>query len=186
VNAYLVSGMAFVSHATVPPKEKQPTLYFPLKVGTTWVYQRGDEEITKRITQAEKKGDKHIVTVSKIGKEGLRTVSEIVEVSERGLRYSQSGEHVLDPPVWMLKTPFIVGDTWDCSLCYKGEGSLSGLATIGRQQKVEVPAGEFMAVPVVRSYESGGEPFEPTSWFCVGVGEVQDSFSKLKSFTLGK
>lgn len=100
----LVAGLAVsLTPATPAPKNvKQPVLYFPTKVGTKWVYDTGDSEVTLVITKVEENDGAMLVSVGKVGKDGKVVASEQVEVSKNGQRLaSQRGleETILKLPL---------------------------------------------------------------------------------------
>ncbi|HEV3438488.1 MAG TPA: hypothetical protein VG122_14085 [Gemmata sp.] len=180
----------------IPSAAKKTTLYFPVEVGTKWVYQWDNEQEIREITAVEDKKGAKIVTVSEIGKDNKLSPCEVISVTEQELvLLSQFGKE-LKPPVCLLKIPCKSGDNWKCdSNWFRGRDVTGANAKVCEIEELEVPSGKFTAICVEREYAlnstSGGYKWK--EWFAPGIGRVKmiEYFdgprgAVLKSFTPGK
>jgi hypothetical protein len=166
--------------------KKDPTLYYPITVGTKWVYEdsKGGEVTTLTISKVETIKGAKVVTVEREGNSW-----EKMSVSENGLvRVEGAGGAVeLDPPLIMLKAPFQVGTKWEIKTA-----GIEGTDTIGAiGEEVTVPAGTFKTVRVDSDYTLARERMQTVFWYAIGVGMVKwthnkDTSRMLKSFSPGK
>jgi hypothetical protein len=80
----------------------------------------------------------------------------------------------------------------ECAVKSKLKGTeLLLTITTGKPETVKVPAGTFEAVPVVTKGTIGGNLFEATYWYALGVGPVkyaqgEKTIQELESFTPAK
>jgi hypothetical protein len=184
----LVSTLfAAVAPAAPVPKHlmKDPVYYFPLRVGTKWVYTDPEGEETLVISGIEVVDGSRIVTVERQGN-GKAVVWEKMAVSARGLSRVEGLGGKLDPPLEMLRTPAVVGNKWE----FKTTG-VDGTDSIGAIEQLKVPAGTFEAVRVDAVYSLGGSEQKTTFWYARNVGLVKMDYNGgkervLKSFTPGK
>lgn len=150
-------GLSAVA-APVPKELKGGGVYFPTTVGAKWVYETpGGELETAVVSAVEKDGDDLIV--SRAGADGTRTAYTKMVVSADGLR--QERELTDGKLGWVLKTNLKSGESWTMP-----EG---GKRTVHGPERVEVPAGKFLALRV--EWEQFGGKL--TSWYAPGVGEVK-------------
>jgi hypothetical protein len=190
-----ILGFAIYFYITPPiPKVVQVSpQYFPTQVGTTWVYQDGDKERKIVVVKVERKGESYIIT-SAMEKEGKLIPCAEEKLSAEGLFVLtvRSGDdmHTFDPPQCIFKLPVEPGTQWT-------EERVAGIVPthkIGSPERVSVPAGTFMAVPIVTETKSApGIHYISrisTGWYVPGIGcikaESSDGTTVLKSFTLGK
>jgi hypothetical protein len=167
--------------APVPPGAEKPTLYFPTKVGTKWVYQTGEKVETHVVHRVQKKDGCFAVSVLRVDNDGKQVRLPDTTVSDRGLFWdefvSQGGKQIT-----LLKLPHRASDEWRVTL-HKYEVK----CTAARPEKVKVPAGEFESIPVEMEYAGG---HTNVSWFAPGIGRVQwragERLTVLKAFTPGK
>jgi hypothetical protein len=171
----LVALALLVGCSTAGPAREafRETPYYPLKVGTRWVYRVDDNKhLTLYVARHEKVGDEVCALVETvrdgevIGKEHIRsTASGVYSLGRDGKR--------LVPPLPLLKLPPTVGQTWSVNLKRGGKVS-KGTYRMG-EDTVQVPLGKFQAVTL------RGESFEEESglavaftyWFAPGYGPVK-------------
>ncbi|MBN9517068.1 hypothetical protein J0H58_00890 [bacterium] len=152
-----------VTAAPIPADAKAPPLYFPTVVGAKWVYERGlGASETVVVASVEKVGNDMVI--SRAGADGTTIVYAKVVVSPAGLRQDRDVTTGQLGEVWLLKTPFRSGESWVIPVEVGG-----GRRTVSGPDRVDVPAGQFLAAKVV--YERGGSQL--TSWYAPGVGEVK-------------
>lgn len=181
-----------VRSAPVPPGTAEPPLYFPVTVGTKWVYNEAingtsQEGYAEVITASEKKNNSYIVTVKSTSVNFVdsdeTTISQYI-ISPDGvfsLAWGLESEKTrvdYDPPSCLLKYPFKVGDKWRDEKDKK-----EPFRVVKKIETVKVPAGTFEAVRIdVGSNHS--------LWYAPGKGVVKmhrgDTVNEMKSFTLPK
>jgi hypothetical protein len=183
--------------APIPPDAKKPTFYFPVEIGTKWVYVWDDNrEDIREITKVEEKEGAKIVTVSKIEEGKKPTPMQVVSVTEKELILLREFGDELKPPAAWLEVPCKVGDKWNCGSTWH-EFKIGAEAVVRRMVEIEVPAGKFNTIEVRRTYALNGTcgGYYWTYWFAPGVGRVQMKdyfdgcgipYAVLKSFTPGK
>lgn len=174
---------AFLPAAPVP-RDAEKALYFPIHVGTKWVYdENGKKKFEETVTAVEKKNERYLVTVATIDHQAQEaTFASQYEVSSAGIFKVADGLEApetstkFDPPHCVLKLPHKVGEKWD-------EGEDDGPIVAGKMETVKVPAGTFEAIRLDR-----GKRY--TWWFAVSYGMVKyrtgDFTYEMKSFTLPK
>jgi hypothetical protein len=192
----MVSILAMTAGAApIPNDAKKATLYFPVVVGAKWVYQwDSEEEEIREVTAVEDQKGAKIVTVSRVGEDNKLSPCEVVSVTEQGLELLSEGGKELKPPVWLLKIPCKSGDSWKCDSNWFGWNDVLGAtARVRELEELEVPAGKFNTIHVVRQYALNGQGNKWLDWFAPGVGRVrmEDRLDNpfvavLKSFTPGK
>jgi hypothetical protein len=183
---------AIAALASAAPRPKEPVkapLYFPTAIGTEWVYQQGEWEVTKRVTAVERGTDMTVVTVDRVGSVGRPTRSDQMGVSEAGVFWIGSlGPDPLKPdrPACWLNLKHAPGGEW------MSAGSQHPYVA-RKPEWVEVPAGRFLAIPVEVTYTSGsGKLVKQVSWYAPEVGLVKEQVPSedkprvLKSFRPGK
>jgi hypothetical protein len=183
------------------PKPVIPTLpYFPLKVGTEWVYEVTGEQketLTETIMSVEEKDGMRTVKLSVVYEE----VVNGVKMTEKSIRMVKVGEHGLfavapwpEVPgiaVCLLKLPPKPDSKWKEQF---PEKALIRTCTMFEAERIKVPAGEYQAIRVETVYANDGKKEYRFSddWYAPGVGLVKQQrrdinrVQVLKSFTLGK
>jgi hypothetical protein len=165
--------------------------YFPLKVGTTWVYRSGDRTITVRVAAQETVGQ--TVCARLEAADGDNRKTEHLAAHADGIyRHQEDGKRI-EPPVCVLKLPPAAGQSWKWD---SAEGSLKLTGTFAAaEEEVTVPAGKHKAVKVGSTdLDLGGLKAPVTLWFVKGLGPVKQRLVlnnreivvELQSFTAGK
>lgn len=187
--------LSLVQAAPVPPAADRPPLYFPTRLGTTWVYESSDSpgESTASITDTKVEKGVTTVTVTWVGADGEPECRERVAVSGEGVSVVENDFlSPSDPPVRWVKSGAKAGERWTIDTMYKiGDSHIPIHATVTcvGVEKVKVPAGEFTAVRVRAKSSDWGPCGE--RWYAPGVGMVKwqlgpKSATLLKSFNSGK
>jgi hypothetical protein len=173
--------VAFAPGAPVPQDRKKPTLYHPTTKGAKWVFDYEGRDDVLVVTAAERRGECWIVTVcAEDGDEPLPRWT--VAVFEKGIyKLTDANGKLLCIPECVVRLPARVGDTWE-----KQKGSSK--ATVGAIEKVEVPAGTYIAIRVDWDLlNENNLPLRATWWYAPDVGPVKmkygETVSVLKSFT---
>ncbi|QDV46841.1 hypothetical protein Enr13x_67500 [Stieleria neptunia] len=185
-------------------------LYFPTVEGSRRVLQRtlGDRitTVTETITKVERVDGEHVVTLSRENSayghdSGKRFNEYMCAVSPSGLFLVRNIEGKSENRKPLLKLPAKAGVTW-INKSRDEEQDLDETAsfTIGKEELVSVPAGQYLAIPVVAEYtfQRQGRTLTTSKsklWYAAGVGVVKsvyyrdgtdDLVSELKEFVLGK
>jgi hypothetical protein len=169
---------------TAPPP-REVALYFPTKVGSKWVYQRGDTAVTEVVTAVEQKDGGKLVSVAR-EEAGKRVPVEKILVSGKGLARVGAGGNDLGYELHLLSLPITPGQKWKFGATE---------VTVVGFERIEVPAGTFTAVRVEKVVPLG-LPVTFTYWYAPEVGVVRRMtevgergkgvVEVLKSFTPGK
>jgi hypothetical protein len=183
--------LAAVPAAPVPKNSpRNSPLYFPTKVGATWIYDCGGTEYKRTVTQVRPEaGGAIVVTVENVPR-AEDEPAEVVEVSGAGLVRLVDGSCSLDP-VWpIFKHPPKIGETWTWQ-SVEGQFQLVFTHTTRKPERVCVPAGSFWAVPVEEAVVVWDSRQVTTCWYAPGVGLVREDYDGdtvmvLKTFTPGK
>jgi hypothetical protein len=164
--------------------------YIPTKVGTKWVkrFHRGHDvncEVTT--VEVEKDGSK-VVTIYErsVQKEAIFVVGqepkdEVFESSKK-VRVSGTGIQTVATKVnaepwkkngasFLLPRTLQAGDKWDHKI---PEEKYEVVSTVGKVERVKVPAGTFEAIPVYVEGTQGGKKLpKRTFWYAPGIGVVK-------------
>jgi hypothetical protein len=183
--------------APVPDGAKEPALYFPTRVGATATYQSPAGEFVHVVTHVETTAKGRVVTIAKGSTAAAVAPHAKVEVSGRGLfqvhsyggivggdgQPPDSGWVAYTTPLCLLKLPATPGQKWDALDGPQGRE----VSVAGREERVRVPAGEFMAMPVETV---PGKGRGQKTWYAPDVGPVKWTTPKgevvLKAFAPGK
>jgi hypothetical protein len=174
--------------APVPKELKKKQTYFPTAVGTKWVYEAedGSDNQTREVTAATEKDGVRTLTI--LWKANGTTQTWELKEDATGLYRSKMGANAIDPPHHLLKSKLTEGDEWEGEYTQSG-GTVKYRRTVGRPEKVTVPAGEYTAVPVTQ-VDPDDPDDEATVWYAEGVGMVKllqrgSRAMLLKSVTIG-
>lgn len=184
-------------------KEEKLDLY-PLAKGNKWEYTitvngkvidgNSIQEVTE-LTEPKKKGDKLTAKMTTTVTVGEKKQSSTIEltVDETGVYSTGDGTIRSDTPMLVIKLPAKSGTKWSEKLKVGGQevpyaGEMKG------SEKVQVPAGEYSAYPMVTTLGGKGDSSVYTSWHADGVGPVKIQTGvgeraitmELKKFTSGK
>jgi hypothetical protein len=155
---------------------KMPTSpWFPLAVGTTWVYKSGDSRFSLRVARHEKV-DNVLCARVELLVDGKPTSYEHIGVTADGLyRYDFEGQEAR-PPIRFLKLPPGRGDTWAVdSAIGKEKERLKGTFKTGEVDKFKVPAGTYPKVVTSsgQDLDANGMKLSVTYYFAEKVGVVK-------------
>ena len=182
----------------LPDDAGKAVLYYPTTEGAKRVTQTTlpsgrTIETTETVTKAEAKGGTHTVTVERVRGPGADDPSPttVLEVSAGGLFVLTSGDK--DGRRRLLKAGK-EGDTWAADLLGPGGQVGKATRTLGKAEKVTVPAGTYTALRVETEMRAGERVTKTTTWYAPGVGMVKHvtrsednpgTTTVLKSFTRG-
>lgn len=183
-----------------PPPRPSVTYYYPVTVGTKWVYQTRmfdtpDEDRTLVVTAVKGTGVEKVVTVERIGRNGKKSDWEKVRVSD-GQVYRLEDQGTEDRVLLVVEPDRFYANP---------ERAIAASSMSGRAQwmsgqwmsgswRLSLPAGDFTAIKVEVS--AGGTlgdlvvHYTEQSWYARDVGLVKRVVGpteiRLKSFTPGK
>jgi hypothetical protein len=180
----LACGLAVAAPVPRALKKKAPE-WMPLHAGSRWEYVSADNTSeatdTREITAA---GDKDGVPHATQRTINLTQEFRRDETGVAVVRTSNRGEA---KPRYVVRHNMKEGDSWENDM-----GGYTEVRTVGRAERVKLPAGEFEAVPVKFQYVQNGTPFQSgTVWYADGVGLVRidtdgSPSEVLKAYTPGK
>ena len=163
----LVALLAGLPLTAAPvPKNAEPPLYYPTRVGAQWLYVSGDWVVTDTVTAAKQKDRVWVVTVERLTKEGTVDFENEWEVSSEGLFQIAHNDKKHRNPECFLKLPAKPGEKWDVN----PEVEYRAVAT--EPKRVKVPAGEFDAIGV-KTYLGNRDKLPMTTWHAPGIGPVK-------------
>ena len=153
--------------------------YYPLKVGSTWVYTGpGNSKITNKVVAHEKVGDTMCAKVeTQLG--GVVQTFEHIGITDDGIyRYSYNGTQY-DKPLLLLKLPAKKGD--ESKIDTKiGTDTITGKLTT-TEEKLTVPAGKYDAMVAGGKLMAGDQTIELANYFVKDVG-----IAKIKMELMGQ
>jgi hypothetical protein len=192
--AIAVVGLVFVlAGFAVAQGKVTSSEYYPLEVGTTWIYKAKDKSYTVKVAKHEKVGDVMCARIEvSVGDKVTNT--EHISVEKDGVYRHSIGEKTFKPAVCILKLPVKKGDTWKVD-SKAGEEPVKFEYTAD-EEEIQVPAGKYKAIVTKTSeFESApGTKARITVWYAKGVGMVKTAMKdgtregtlELEKFTPGK
>ena len=166
--ALVLLALAATAAAQDRPGE---SVYFPMTVGTQWVYRSGEGRVYARVTRAGMLDGELVARVeSWIGDKML--AAEMVAVGADGLYRRSVSDQRSEPPLRFVPRDPKRGDRWEVDSKI-GPETIKGAFAV-TEEEVTVPAGKYKAV-VIKSegLEVGGKPLVITNWYARGVGPVK-------------
>lgn len=167
--------------STERPLSAQLASYYPVKIGRTMVYRRGDGEFTERLRTDAVQRDGELLrvyhTVQEVYREFATTKAYLVEIEKDCVYLPTTGEE-REP---LLRFPAQTGDSWSWQLRrrdYKRTvKSLGESVTVGREASARVYP-DCLVVEFASSIERDGVPVTLTSrsMYAPGVGLVKLEF----------
>jgi hypothetical protein len=170
----LVVGSVYLPASAAPKvaeKGKAP-VFFPTVVGERWVLavtSDPDNRVTNsdEVLAVAEKGGVTTVTVGRLKPDGTRMDEYTVEASAEGVCVVAHNGKRYEQPGWLIKNPTKPGSKWEVTT---SDGKVI-THKVGREEKVETPAGMFQAVRVETLDPTG--TVLVTEWFAPGRGRVQ-------------
>lgn len=175
VGTLLALQEARAADTPAPEAKVEDSLYYPLKVGTTWEYKlttKGKTQTaTVKVAKHEKVGNT-MCALLETSVDGNVSATEHVSASKDGVFRNTFGGQEITPPVCFLKLPVKKGESWKVD---SKIGAQSGKATfVSGEDEVTVPAGKYKAVTAkAEDFEAAGVKVPITYWFAPGVGIVK-------------
>lgn len=185
VAAVTATALAYsLSGEPAPGDAGDPVLFFATRVGDTWTFDRGGEEVVDRVTAVDRQPGVWLVTVAAGNDRGRA----------HRLAVSRDGVYRVDPDrhpseLWLLKLPARPGETWHNDHVHLTSERQGSSTTVGTEPVV-VPAGSFEAVRVDSESACGERVRRRTTWYAARVGPVKHAWADgtvavLKSFRPG-
>jgi hypothetical protein len=198
VGLCLFAFLAGTAHAqekkSFTPGDKQSpgdADYFPLKVGTKWVYKTNEGKVTIQVEKHELIGKfmcAHLVGTTADGKKH----SEYDRIGSDGVLRVQAGGQTLSQPLKILQLPVKAKDKWTVAPNVLGK-QLKGTFTTSIVDSLTVLSNKYTGVVMVKSddFTVDGQNVPHTYYFARGIGIVkqvvtfanQEIIVELESFT---
>jgi hypothetical protein len=189
----LLAGVAMSSVAAPVPKKAAAPNYFPCALGTKWEYAVEGKKgvtVTLEVTDVEEKDGVRTITIDQTGGAKLPDYPERYRIDKDGVFMLSANTKDLDPPRLDLKAKPKANDEWDSPHTWnRTEYTLT--VSVGDEEKVEVPAGTYTALPHAMAYGYNGVKTSWTAWFAPDVGRVKwvdynERVYLLTKYTAGK
>jgi hypothetical protein len=171
----IVFGAVAAIPAAPRLKERTDLSYFPTEVGTQWVYEAGNIEVTRFVRQAEKVDGATLITIGQVNTRKPPHIIQRLRVSNQGIFEVENYLGEVDPPRCLLRLPHRTGSRWG----YNRRKDTTALwfddeEATAHEEEVVVPAGRFRAIRVESQHRKGGKPEETHAiWYAPGVGPVK-------------
>ena len=184
------------------PSTKEPTYYYPVKVGAKWVFEKElwnkDEVLV--VTLVTKGDAGFLVTVEQENSKGERSPNHKMLVSAEGLWLTEEQGEPYSPPWQVLKVPHKAGDKWDvtteraAAIAASVKHSVILCRVAAEPELLKVPSGKFDALKVstTKTKVNGKAVDDSVSWYAAGIGLLKQEWKNgrtigtLKVFTPGK
>jgi hypothetical protein len=190
-------GCLVLLAATAVAAQTQPAAtsdYYPLKVGTKWVYKVGETTITVKVASADGSG---AVLDTMVNDKSVAT--EVIQVKADGIYRTKINKADITPGVKILELkdgkPAPNGTEWGVDSKVQDQPVKGKYKLTGDKEKVKVPSGEYEAVVVDGpAFEIAGTKTGVKYWFAPKLGIVKLTYNiagneailELKEFTEGK
>jgi hypothetical protein len=187
----LAVAFGFVLMTAFARGDDTPEPYTPTKVGTKWAvrFHRGGDVTNYEVTavEVEKDGAKLVtiyersvrkepfVIVGQEPKDEVLESFEKVRVSDTGIQ-TVATKHKNDAwkkseSSFFLPSPLKPGDKWEYKIPRE---KYAVVDTVGKPERVKVPAGTFEAIPVYVEGTQGGKKLpNRTFWYAPGIGVIK-------------
>jgi hypothetical protein len=158
--------------ATRPERSApQDSPYYPLQVGTTWVFRGPDHQRVMRVARHEVVDGTPCAFVETLRDDKVIEDNDVCVKADGIYLLTADGEK-LSAPLPILKLPPRRGTTWRVNFNKGGKRS-QGVYVLGNEE-VEVPAGKFHTVTLKGEILEGTtRTLAFTYWFAPGVGMVK-------------
>jgi hypothetical protein len=191
----LMIGSAAVAQDEAPDKARAPD-YYPLTVGTKWIYElRADgqkKKLTNQVAKIETIDGKKLAVVETLI-DGMVTGTAHIEVTDKGVMCHRMSGVELSPPICVLKYPYKKDETWEVETTLGAE-KMTVKVKAGDIEEVTVPAGKYKALKTTMDRTVAGTQASASSWFAPEVGVVKQTMEaggstatlELEKFEAGK
>ncbi len=190
----MISGAA-VAQDEATGKEKAPN-YYPLTVGTKWIYElRADgqkKKLTNQVAKIETIDGKKLALVETLI-DGMVTGTAHIAVTDKGVMCHRMNGIEVSPPICVLKYPFKKDETWEVETTLGAE-KMTVKVKAGESEDVTVPAGKYKAIKADMDRTVAGMQASATTWFAPDVGVIKQTMAaggstatlELEKFEAGK
>ena len=186
-----LGASAEFTRAAPVPKEvlKKFPDYYPMRVGTEWLYLVGESEITVKVTDFKKEDGVRTGTLATVAN-GQVVATESIRVDEKGVYRTHVYKTKIEPPILLLK--FGIQDETEWATKSKvGVSTVDFVFKLEGLEGIKTLAGEYKAVKVTGTGDIAGTVTQTKYYFADGVGIVKLSYSvgggeamlELKKFT---
>ena len=146
--------------------------YYPLKVGTKWVYKVLETTITVKVASADADGAKLEVEVN-----GKAVASEVIKVTPEGIFRTKINNAKIDPPVMILKLKdgkATKSDKWKIASTIADQKVNGEFSVKDDKEKIKTAIGDLEAIAVEgNEFDIAGTKTSVKYWFVAGKGVVK-------------
>ncbi len=192
--AIVVALLAVLTFAAICSAEED---YFPLAVGSTWVYQTNfGPDITARITGTERVSDVECFVLEQVMRDlpnspairyyYAKKDDKVALYKNKAPQESYMVEFVFESALVILQYPLSIGKAWSSEVKQKwtaigqqgeydsGVYKMSKNSKVLGQETITVPVGTFKCYKVesIEKVDEGSE--QVIKWYAAGVGVVQE------------
>jgi hypothetical protein len=171
--------------APVPKTLRAKQEFLPLAVGNRWEFSSpdapGQVNEVREVLEVEQRDGATYFTQKLAGS------TQVYRVDAAGVAVVRTGNSDYKNPRVILTPTMKEGESWEWDA-----GGYTEIRTVGKAEKITVPAGEFEAVPIQYRYVQNGQDFQKgTVWYSAGTGLVRIDYDgqvsqMLKAFTPAK
>ena len=146
--------------------------YYPLKVGTKWVYKVLETTITVKVASADADGAKLEVEVN-----GKAVASEVIKVTPEGIFRTKINNAKIDPPVMILKLKdgkATKSEKWKIASTIADQKVNGEFSVKDDKEKIKTAIGDLEAIAVEgNEFDIAGTKTSVKYWFVAGKGVVK-------------
>ena len=168
----LVLGSFVFMVASVALAQTGSSDYYPLKVGTKWVYKVLETTITVKVASADADGAKLEVEVN-----GKAVASEVIKVTPEGIFRTKINNAKIDPPVMILKLKdgkATKSDKWKIASTIADQKVNGEFSVKDDKEKIKTAIGDLEAIAVEgNEFDIAGTKTSVKYWFVAGKGVVK-------------
>jgi hypothetical protein len=169
-----ILALALVTSALCadPPAEKDVTAFYPLKVGNSWIYKRGDDKLVISVVRIED-GIVHIESTSQGGKV---TLTEQLRAKADGIYRSVVNDRKLTPELKFLALPAKNGEAWEIDSKI-GDETMKGKFKVEEVDELTVGGKKYEKVIVVtgNDLDANGTKLNLVTHYARGIGMIKQS-----------
>jgi hypothetical protein len=173
---FVVLAVAVSAFAQVPPPKKKLPDYFPLKLGTKWIYELDPGTgvklpVTIEIAKIEDIDGKPLARLETIIG-GKVTATEYLSSTPAGVFRHRSNDVEVAPPLCIVKYPFKEGDSFEAETVI-GNQKIKMTIKNGKSEEVTVRRVKYQTIAVSIETSVNGVRINDTKWYAPGIGVVK-------------
>jgi hypothetical protein len=153
-----------------PAGDKDVATYYPLKVGNSWIYKRGDDKVVISVVRIDD-GVAHIESTSAGGKV---TLTEQLQAKADGVYRTVTNEKKMTPPLKFLALPTKKGESWEID-SKVGDETMKGKFKAEEIAELTVGGKKYENVVVVTGddMDANGTKLNLVTHYARGIGMIK-------------